>query len=150
MTGQSEIAISFFDRGIAAVRGGFTERGFTYSPGPRATASAGPFATATFRRGDLEIGLIVRNTNQLGCPNYSLGRGYAGHQDVVWALGHSGSEQLVAGEELEFVARNGGDPFAALSTDLETLIFPAFDRSEKDFHRAVAAAVEHVRDVRGW
>lgn len=150
MSGQSDVALSFFERGIAAVRGTFAERGFKYLPGTRATASAGPFATGSFRKADLEIGLIVRNTNQLGCPNYSVGRGCAGHEDVMWALGHAGSEQLVAGQHLEFVARNGGDPFTALAADLETFIFPAFDRSEQDFHRIVDAAVKHVRDVRGW
>lgn len=150
MNAPSDYASSVFERGIAAVHSGFAMRGFTYSPGTRATASAGPFANATFRKADLEIGLIGRNTNQLGCPNYSVGRGYAGHGDVIWALGRAGTEQLIAGQGLEFVARDGGDPFAALSADLETLIFPAFDRSEQAFRGIIDAAVKHVHDVRGW
>jgi hypothetical protein len=150
MNAQPHGASIFFERGIEALRPAFAMRGFTYVPGVRATASGGPFTTAFFRKGDLEIGLIVRNTNQLGCPNYSIGRGYAGHEDVAHALGYSGTQQLIAGQHLEYVARDGGDPFAALSADLDTLIFPAFDQSEKAFHSIIDAAVRRVRDVRGW
>jgi hypothetical protein len=150
MNGHSDTPSGFFERGIAGLRGRFATRGFTYLPGTHGISSGGRFTNATFRRAVLEIGLVARDGNQLGCPNYSVGNGYAGHTAVIWALGGAGTEELIAGPGLTFVARNGVDPFAAFVADLDTLILPAFDRSEQAFHGIVAAAVQHVRDERGW
>jgi hypothetical protein len=86
----------------------------------------------------------------LGCPNYSNGSGYAGHDDIVEALGHAGQEHLVPGDSLAFRARDGGDAFDALQSDFERIILPAFDRSEKDFRAAVDSAVRRLRERRGW
>lgn len=105
-------------------------------------SSGGSFAVGFFRRGPLEIGLIVRNRNELGCPNYFAGKGYAGHDDMIWALGADGKEQLVAGEWLSFQARSGGDAFDALRHDLENIILPALDDSEVQFLESLAHACE--------
>ena len=127
--------------GVKHLDESLAERGFTYRSGAKAHSSGGPFATGHFRKGDIEIGLIVRNKSQLGCPNYSIGNGYAGHQDVVTALGYSGQEELVEGEFLEFIARNGGDPFEALRSDLNRLILPQLDRGEAAFRESLGRAV---------
>src|SRR4051812_16850337 len=75
--------------------------GFAYEPGDYGLGHV-PYATCAFRRRSLEIGLIARlgfeNGPNLGCPNYSFGRGYAGHTALVWAVGHAGAERLVRGD----------------------------------------------------
>jgi hypothetical protein len=108
-------------------------------------SSGGPFAVAFFRRGRLEIGLIVRHRMALGCPNYSAGAGYAGHDDLVWALGATGKEQLVAGEWLSFKARDCNDPFDALRHDLESIVLSALDESEVQFLASLQRAVDRAR-----
>ncbi|MFN8177509.1 MAG: hypothetical protein U0167_06265 [bacterium] len=105
-------------------------------------SSGGAFAAGWFRRGDLEIGLIVRDRCQLGCPNYSEGRGHAGHHDLFWALGRDGEARLVPGAFLSCASRDGGDPFLALETDLIDVILPALESSEPDFRNAIARAHE--------
>jgi len=84
------------------------EAGFRYEPGDGGNSSGGSFASAAFRRGDLEIGLIVRGQGELGCPNYSRGKGYAGHEDVFGALGHEGEERLVLSGFISYADRDGG------------------------------------------
>jgi len=148
MTGPLDHSEStFLARGVESLRDQFISRGFIYQPGTAASSSGGPFATAHFRKGDLEVGLVVRHNSRLGCPNYSLGNGFAGHNDLVRALGYEGREDLVEGERLEFVSRSGRDAFAALRSDLESLILPVFDRSETEFRSALAVAVRdaHAR-----
>ena len=128
--------------GVDLLRASFEARGFTYHSGTNATSSGGPFATGHFRKGSLEISLIVRNKTQLGCPNYSEGNGYAGHDDIVRTLGFAGQEALVHGEQLGFVSRSGGDAFEALGADLSQIVFPELDRSETSFREALARAVK--------
>jgi hypothetical protein len=123
------------------------EYGFDYYPGDQAVSSGGRFALGFFRRGNLEIGLIVRHQNELGCPNYSEGgEGYAGHDDLFWALGKEGESMLVPGQDLAYVARDGGDPFDALLSDLEHVILPAIQKSDADFSRARARAHKKFQD----
>lgn len=102
-------------------------------------SSGGAFATVVFRRTPLELGIIVRGV-VLGCPNYSVGSGYVGHDGLIEALGRAGDEQLIAGVGLSFRARDGGDPVDALCTDLKRIILPVLDASEDDFRAAIAAA----------
>jgi hypothetical protein len=126
------------------------DRGFT-KPAPEAGhSSGGAFQAATFRRGALEVGLVVRNGNALGCPNYSYGAGYVGHEDVIAALGRLGEERLVPGQYLAYKARDGGDPFDALYFDLREIILPVLDRSEDDFRLAIDKALRQLRERRGW
>ncbi len=129
------------ERGVEKLRDLLSARGFEYSSGDEAVSSGGAFAVGVFRRGALEIGLIVRHGIELGCPNYSVGRGYAGHSSLVWALGAEGKEQLVAGKVVSFQAREGGDAFEALRHDLESIVLPALDASEALFLEALARAV---------
>jgi hypothetical protein len=70
--------------------------------------------------------------------------------DLVWALGAEGKERLVEGEWLAYRARDGGDPFAALQTDLEEFVLPALDASESGFLASLARARQHLREKRGW
>ena len=122
--------------------------GFNHTLGSPGSSPGGPFAVATFRRGSLEIGVIVRNGDQLGCPNYSVGEGYAGHQDLIAELGHGGEELLVAGPHLSYVGKNSLDAFDALGRDLEAYVIPALGKSEHAFkdalRRAVAAAQKRL------
>jgi len=135
--------------GIERLGGVLRVRGFEYSSGEEAASSAGPFAVGVFRRAELEIGLIVRNGNALGCPNYSRGRGYAGHNHLIWALGAEGKEQLVPGDWVSFRARTGGDPFDALRNDLVSIVLPALDASELDFLASLSRAVDKGRATLG-
>ena len=60
--------------GVQRVEEVLRPHGFTHTLKEPGVSSGGPFAVAEFRRGPLEIGLIVRNRDQFGCPNYSVGR----------------------------------------------------------------------------
>jgi hypothetical protein len=140
------------DAGVEKLRPSLNARGFEYSTGDHAVSSGGPFAVGFFRRGDIEIGLIVRSKTALGCPNYSAGHGYAGHEDLISALGADGRQDLVSGEWPSFQSRGGGDPFDALRHDLEHIILPAFDESEVRFRASLARACERARErfKRNW
>jgi hypothetical protein len=142
---ESSVERTTLDQGVDRLRPLLEGRGFTYSAGDEAASSGGRFAAGSFRRGTLEIGLIVRDRVALGCPNYSTGHGYAGHDDVIQALGADGRQQLVAGEGLAFRARGGGDSFEALRQDLERIILPALDDSEDRFLASLQRACERVR-----
>jgi hypothetical protein len=134
----------FLDAGAAKVLPVLTLHGFEYVPGDAGVSSGGSFATSSFRRGAFEIGLIVRHRAALGCPNYSVGEGFAGHHDLIAALGAAGTERLISGPWPSFVDRDGTDAFEALSADLEQVILPALTRSEASFRLALANAVhEH-------
>jgi len=140
----------YLSSGITSLRGLMTAYGFKYSSGTTATSSGGAFANGFFRRGTLEIGLVVRNGDELGCPNYTTGDGYAGHEDLIWALGSAGTEALVPAKPhagvfvgpLSYVNREGGDAFAALGLDLERIILPSLGRSESEFYDSLARAVK--------
>lgn len=147
-TGKSER--QSLDVGLRDLRPMLEQRGFVYTPGAQATSSGGPFAVATFLRGSLEIGLIVRNGNELGCPNYSDGSGYVGHDDLLWALDAADTAHLVPGDFLAYRARDGGDPFEALRADFEQVVLPALDVSEDAFRHALGRALAHLRQSRGW
>ena len=140
---------TYFAAGVEKLRSALVTRGFVSESEAPAVSSAGIVAVGYFRKNDIEIGLIVRSESRLGCPNYTLGHGYAGHADLVWALGHAGQEQLVEGEWLAYVARSGGDPFGALRADLEHIVLPTLDRSEAEFRAAVAAAVQRAQSRLG-
>ena len=133
--------------GVALLSPQFEQRRFAYVAGDVATSSGGPFAAGFFRRDDIEVGLIVRNRHELGCPNYSVSKGYAGHTELVSTLGRAGEEQLIHGGGLKYVARHGGDPFIALQNDLESIVLAALDRSEEAFRESLALAVKlaHAR-----
>jgi hypothetical protein len=135
----------FLSAGVERLRPLLEGVGFSYQPGDEAASSGGPFATGFFRRGDLEIGLIVRDRNRLGCPNYSVGHGYAGHADLLWALGRDGQGRLVEGFT-SYAATDGGDPFLAFEADLRDIILPALKESEVNFRRAVARAHRKFQD----
>jgi hypothetical protein len=130
----------FLEAGVAKLKPLFTSHGFEYSSGDQAVSSGGPFATGFFRRDKLEIGLIVRDGNRLGCPNYSEGHGYASHGDVFWALGRAGEARLVPADFLFYKARDGGDSFDALQQDFEQVILPALQHSPDGFSAAIARA----------
>ena len=146
MTPQETRERLSLNRGIAKLQPLLAEYGFQYEPGDQAVSSGGAFATGFFRRGKLEISLIVRFGDQLGGPNYSEGAGYAGHTDMFWALGRAGEATLVPSDSLSFKARDGGDAFEALLTDFETIILPALQESPNDFSAALARAHRKFQD----
>ena len=131
----------FLDAGIAKIASRLARCQFAYVPGDTATSSGGPFASGLFRRGDIEIGLIVRNRNTFGCPNYTVGSGFAGHDAVMDALGARGRARLVPGPWPTFVASDGSDVFDAFADDLEQFLFPVLTRSEEQFRAALTKAV---------
>jgi hypothetical protein len=142
MTEHDTVEGRALEAGVEKLRACLEARGFEYSSGDRGGSSGGPFAVGFFRRTDIEMGLIVRDGTALGCPNYTTGKGYAGHDDLVSALGAQGREELVSGEWLSFRSRAGGDPFEALRHDLEHIILPAIDESEDRFRTSLARACE--------
>ena len=112
--------------GVAKLTPALGRSGFHVDWGDEGVSSGGSFATCFFRKGAVEIGLIVRAPGELGCPNYSIGDGYAGHGDLLWALGHAGEGKLVSGDFLSYHAVDGGDPFDALLHDLITFVLAAY------------------------
>src|SRR5262245_22389401 len=139
-------------QGIERIRSVLEDRRFQYVPGDKGVSSSGPFAVGFFRRtvgflrrDVLEIALIVRFGNQLGCPNYSDGRGHAGHEDLVWAIDAAAHARLEAGEFLSCRSKLGGDPFDALKADLVEVVLPALDASETKFRKALRRAVHKGR-----
>ena len=148
---SSNPARRVLEAGLATIRPLFDVRRFSVTV--KDGQGHGRHAIATFRREKLEIGLIVRiaeNRGYLGCPNYSEGAGYVGHGEVIAALGHAGEERLVKGEYLEFRDRSSGDPFDALRSDLEQIVFPELDSSSMQFSAALARALQQLREKRGW
>ncbi|MBL8898637.1 MAG: hypothetical protein JNM84_13455 [Planctomycetes bacterium] len=141
---------SFLEAGVACVLPALQRRGFAYALGNVGVASGGPFATCQFSCGRITMGLIVRRAHRLGSPNYSIGAGYAGHEDMVWAIGRSGEESLVSEGYIDCVSRDGGDAFEALRKDLETIVLPVLDASRANFEEAIERAVARVRARRGW
>lgn len=127
-------------RGAQKLLPTLTAHGFQYTEGDQAVSSGGPFAVGVFRRGQLELGMIVRSGDRLGCPNYSVGQGYAGHGSLVWALREDGNERPVEDEHVHMKDRDGGDGFDALLQDLETIILPALRASEESFFAALDRA----------
>lgn len=130
------------DAGAERLLASLSAHGLKYSRGDQGVSSGGPFAVGFFRRGALEIGLIIRSGNELGCPNYSAGRGYAGHGDLMYVLGVAGREELVEDSRWAFKERDGGDPFEALRHDLESILLPALASSETQFLAALGRGVE--------
>ncbi|RYG87658.1 MAG: hypothetical protein EON58_20560 [Alphaproteobacteria bacterium] len=130
----------FLRYGVLKLRPILAPAGFMYFSGEVAVSSGGPFATATFRRRNLEIGLIVRDRDSLGCPSYFEGDGYAGHSDLIEALGMKGKAHLVPGDQVAYRSADGGDPFDALLADLQEVILPALERSHAAFSSAIVRA----------
>lgn len=133
---------------LAPVQRLLERHGFTRAS-EHGVSSGGPFSSATFRRNSVELGFIVRGA-ALGCPNYSIGHGYVGHENVLWALGRAGDKRLVRGAGLEYRDRLGGDAIDALCNDLEHLVLPALEASAQQFALAVERAREHLQQQRGW
>jgi hypothetical protein len=142
--------LTSLNAGLEKLRPLLSSDHFQLNHGNDGISSGGSFAVAFFRRGILEISLIVRNKTELGCPNYSEGNGYAGHNDLISALGHEGREQLVAGGGTSYVAKGGGDPFDALRSDLEQFVLPPFRASENGFNIALAQAVQKFHKKLGF
>lgn len=125
-----------------------TAHGFVRTGSEAGVASAGPFAAVTFRRGTIELGLIVRDKARLGGPTYSAGAGYVGHTELVHALDRNRRAKLVEDEWVHFKAADGGDAFEALRADLAEVVLPAVTDDEERF-RAVLAA-EFSRRMASW
>jgi hypothetical protein len=87
--------------------------------------------------------------DQLGCPNYSEGHGYAGHAGMFRELGKTGNERLIQGGRLSFRARDGGDPFDALLADFDEVILPALRQSPDKFSEALARDHRKFQDELG-
>jgi hypothetical protein len=136
--------------GVERVEQVLRSHGFTHTLQEPGISSGGPFAVAEFRRGKLNIGLIVRNKDQLGCPNYSVGQGFAGHQDLIAELGHTGEEQLVSGSDLSYVGKDDQNPFDALIADLQEFIVPWIEKSEESFLAALRRAVARHHERLGF
>lgn len=130
----------FLEAGVARLIPLLSAHGFV-----RAESEAGRahsyFATTTFRRGTLEIGLIVRDKNRLGCPAYSAGDGYVGHTELLQALDPEREAALVLDEFVHFKAADSGDPFEALRADLAEVVLPAIANDETGFRRILTAEV---------
>jgi hypothetical protein len=114
--------------------------GFSVAASNAGSSSGGRFATATFTRGKLEIGLIVRCSSELDCPNYTEGHGYAGHSELIAALQSGIEPKLVPNGPISYWAADGGDAFDALMYDLERIVLPALKHDPAEFSAALAQA----------
>jgi hypothetical protein len=132
--------------GIAKLMTLLAAHGFSHISGDSGVASGGRFATANFRRKNLEIGLIVRSKSSLGCPNYTEGHGYAGHSDLIAELDPSFEPRLVTDSGMDYHARDGGDAFDALFEDLQNIILPTLENTPEEFSRALANAHKRMFD----
>ena len=145
MSDQNAAERQALHEGVERLKALLELHGFRLARGGGGFSSGGPFAVARFIRGSLELGLIVRDNGQLGCPNYSTGSGFAGHGDLFAELGYGGQELLVRASaepfDLAYVSRDGSKPFDALYQDLAVVVLPALDRSEEAFLTALDRAV---------
>ena len=114
--------------------------GFSHETSDSGTSSGGRFATVKFTKDALEIGLIVRFGSELGCPNYSEGKGYAGHCDLMSFIDPCAVPKLVPNGSISYCSAQGGDPFEALLYDLEHTILPALKKDSIAFSSALAKA----------
>lgn len=140
---------AFLQVGLSKLLPLLAARGF--APDPMETGRGHmPFATVTLRRGTLEVGLIVRERHLLRCPNYSAGRGYVGHDDLLRALNPHHPAALVPAEaeSIHYRAADGGDPFNALRADLVAVLLPALAADEARLRRILAAEV--ARRMTSW
>jgi hypothetical protein len=140
--GDSEAV--FLAEGITKMQSVLDSAGLRLEGGSHASASLGPFATATFRRGEFAIGLIVRGRNCFGGPDYSYENRHTLHEDLFWALGQEGRNQLIRKELFEYGGRDGGDAFEALAADLREVIVPSLTQSEEQFRIAAHRASERT------
>ena len=145
MADQGAVERQALDTGVERLKPLLATYGFRFSRGGGGLSSGGSFAVGRFVRPPLEIGLIVRNKSELGCPNYSRGTGFAGHDDLFAELGQTGQEVLVRASEelghLAYVGKDGRTAFEALYFDLENGVLPALQRSEREFLGALDRAV---------
>ena len=109
--------------GITVLMPVLSLHGFSHDAEDSGSSPGGRFATVTFKRNNLEIGLIVRSKSKLGCPNYTLGHGYAGHARVMAEINTDCNPKLIPDDFISYHAVDGSDPFDALKSDLETYFF---------------------------
>jgi hypothetical protein len=126
--------------GVAKLMPLFSAHGFILASSDTGISSGGRFATATFRKGNLQIGLIVRFGSELGCPNYSERNGYADHGGLISTIDPGAEPRLVPNGPISYRAVDSGDPFDALMDDLEQTILPALKRDPAGFSMSLAQA----------
>jgi hypothetical protein len=149
MAEQSPEFITLND-GIAKLMPLLSTHGFSRESPDLGSSSAGRFAAVTLKRDNLEIGLIVRFGTKLGCPNYTLGNGYAGHARVMMELNPECQPKLVPDDSISYCAVDGSDPFDALKFDLETYLLPILSNDSDGLNAAVArAATAFQRELKG-
>jgi len=126
--------------GVAKLQPLLASYGFSNASLNSGSSSGGRFATATFTRDNLEIGLIVRFGCEFGCPNYTEGNGYAAHGALILALVPNAELRLIPSGFVSYCAADGGDSFDALKEDLEQIILPALRDDPEGFSSALAKA----------
>lgn len=127
--------------GIAKLMPLLSLHGFLYDLDTSGSSSGGRYAAVTLKRNNLEIGLIVRSQTKLGCPNYSLGHGYAGHASVMTEIDSECKPRLACDEFHSYIAVDGGDPFDALKSDLERYFLPLLSNDPDALDAAITRAV---------
>ena len=138
--GKPTLEQQTMDAGVGKLMPLLSPYGFSHASSDTGSSSGGRFATATFTKNNLEIGLIVRFGSELGCPNYSEGNGYAGHGGLMSAVDPDAEPRLVPNGPISYCAVDGGDPFDALMYDLEQTILPALKRDPAGFSVSLAQA----------
>lgn len=129
------------DAGVQQLLPLLSSYGFSRKASHTGSSSGGPYATATFVCDKLEIGLIVRFKSELGCPNYTEGKGFAGHSRLIAKLNQDYEPSLVSdGSGITYCSADGGDAFLALRDDLDKLILPAFRDAPEAFSDALVRA----------
>ncbi len=137
---MSDEPVKLFEKETREIKKLLAESGFSRSKVTSGSSSGGPFVSCDFGNGNIEIGLIVRGGSRLGCPNYTAGKGYAGHEGLMSVLGCGEESSLIPGEWPDYVARDEGSSFDALFNDLSSLILPQFRKSKQEFENAINKA----------
>jgi len=137
----------YLEAGLGKLRPLLEAHGFEWEPvAIGATHSRfNTWAVVHLRRPNLEIGLIVRNQNELGCPNYAMEpyERFASHRSLLAALHKQDGARLVPESQhgVSYRAKDGGDPIDALHADLRDAILPVLRESEEKFFKALSDAL---------
>lgn len=115
--------------------------GFLFELQSNGFSSLGFFASGFYKRPPIQIGLIYRHC--LGSVNYQWDEFDMSHTDYMGYLGHADDSKLVYDEGgFESIARDGGDPVAALIYDLEHFAKPMLEGDTDEFIHAAKTACE--------
>jgi hypothetical protein len=125
--------------------------GFHCEMGDAGVSSSGSFANGFYKRGPIEIGLIMRG-DALGSPNYGYQGHSASHDELVEALGRTDGVLRFDRrfDHWKLVTVDGRPILDALVSDLEAIIVPTILENPTAYTEAIGEArTRRMRDLLG-